>query len=372
MKKKLFICITKSVWGGAQKYVYDLATNLPKEKYNISVLLGENGELKKRLDNSGIKTILLENSQRDINIKKEFKLFLEIFRVFRKEKPDIIHLNSSKMGGVGAFAGRIAGVKKIIFTGHGWAFNEERNTFQKILIWKLHVLTILLSTKSIAVSKTTKKQIGWPWNRKMVVIRNGLEEINLKSKEEARKEIEKKISKEKLTNSIWIGTISELHRTKGLKYAIEAISKIKNVIFIIIGEGKERKNLEEISSKLGAKDKIFFLGRIETASQYLKAFDIFTLSSVTEALPYCLLEAGKASLPTIASGVGGIPEIIENEKTGILVPPRSPEEIRVAIENLIKHPEKMAYLSHNLKEKIDREFQTSDMIRKTIKIYDSV
>jgi hypothetical protein len=111
-KTKLFICITKSNWGGAQKYVFDLATNIPGSDYDITVLLGGNGDLAKNLEKAGIRVINLAHSQRDIDVGKEFNLFFELIKIFKKEKPDIIHLNSSKMGGVGALAGRICGIKK--------------------------------------------------------------------------------------------------------------------------------------------------------------------------------------------------------------------------------------------------------------------
>ncbi len=376
-KKKIFICITKSNWGGAQKYVFDLATNLPKDTFDVSVLLGGDGELKKRLDQAGIRTVMLKNSQRDINMFKVFLLGFSLIRIFLKEKPDIVHLNSSQMGGSGGLAARLAGVKKIIFTGHGWAFNEDRPGWQKILARFFHVLTIFLSHKTIAVSQITKDQIGAPWNKKMVVIRNGLREINFKGRDEARESLSIKILKNNPKsasvfekNPLWIGTISELHKSKGLKYAIEAISQIhENIIFLIISDGEEKKNLEDLIIKLGVSEKVFLTGRVEEGSTYLKAFDILTMTSITEALPYFLLEAGAASLPVIASKVGGIPEIIEDGKTGFLLAPRDPETIKKSLEELIKSPEKRKTLGNNLKEKVDKEFSIKEMIDKTIALY---
>ena len=375
--RKLFICITKSDWGGAQKYVFDIATNTPRDQFDTTVLLGENGDLKKRLEQAGVKTIILKNSQRDISIKKEFSLLFELIKIFRKEKPDIIHLNSSKIGGTGALAGRIAGIKKIIFTAHGWAFNEERNFLSKFLIKLLHIITITLCHDVISVSENTKKQIGKLFSKKLTVIKNGLRETELKDKDSAKNTLREKILEKNpkaisvlSKNPFWIGTVSELHTNKGLSYAIEAISKIKNnVIFVIIGEGEKRKELEELSIKLGIYNKIFLIGRLDSASSFLKAFDIFTLSSITEALPYVLLEAGHASLPVIATNVGGIPEIIENNKTGIVVSPKNPEEIKNAIECLIKNPEKSRFIGDSLKKKITTNFTQKMMLEKTFAIY---
>lgn len=376
-KTKIFICITKSNWGGAQKYVFDIAKSLPKYEFDVSVLLGGDGELKSKLDAAGIKTIMLRNSQRDIDVKKEFGLLSELIKIFKKEKPDVVHLNSSKMGFVGALAGRMAGIKRIIFTGHGWAFNEDRNFISKIFFRILHICTILLSHKSIAVSEITKRQIWWPFNKKMIVVRNGVREIDFKDKISAQESLSIKVLKKNPDyeaifnkNPLWIGTISELHKNKGLKYAIEAISKLKeHVIFMIIGEGEERKNLEDLIKKLKVSEKVFLLGRIENASSYLKAFGILTMTSITEALPYFLLEAGAGGLPVIASKVGGIPEIIDHEKTGILVPRKNSEKIKDTLEDLIKNTGRRKMLGDNLKEKIDREFTLQNMIDQTIKIY---
>ena len=169
--RKLFICITKSNWGGAQKYVFDIATNTPRDQFDTTVLLGGNGDLKNKLEEVGIKTLLLINSQRDIDTEKEFGLLFELTKIFLKEKPDIVHLNSSKMGFTGALAARIAGVKKIIFTAHGWAFNEDRNFISKCFLKIIHILTVILCHEVISVSEITKKQIGKIFNKKITVIK---------------------------------------------------------------------------------------------------------------------------------------------------------------------------------------------------------
>jgi len=376
-KKKLFICITKSNWGGAQKYVFDIATNTPRDQFDTTVLLGGSGDLKNKLEEFGVKTLLLKNSQRDIDAKKEFGLLFELIKIFKKEKPDIVHLNSSKMGFVGALAGRIAGIKKIVFTCHGWAFNENRSFLSKWFFRIFHNLTIMLADETIAVSEITKNQIKKPFRKKIVVVRNGLREMEFKDKDTAQKFISEKIiqtnskaSKILAEKPTWIGTLSELHTTKGLNYAIEAISKIKNnVIFVIMGEGEKRKELEEQTVKLGVGNRVFLIGYVNGASTYLKAFDIITLSSITEGLPYVLLESGYAARPIVASNVGGIPEIIENNKTGILVSPRNSEEIKNSIEYLIKNPSKSKGLGDALKRKISQDFTQKVMLEKTFALY---
>ncbi len=374
--KKVFICITKSNWGGAQKYVFDISRELIKRKdINLSVFLGGNGDLKTKLEEIGVKTINI-NSERDISIFKDIKTFFELFKLFKKERPDIVHLNSSKIGFLGALAGRMCGIKKIIFTAHGWVFNEDRNFIEKKFFYLLQKSTVLLSHKTIAVSDIVRKQIKVD-KKKILVINNGIQDIDLLSKDLARESLLIKIfSKkpdviDKISNkTIWIGTISELHKNKGLEYIIEAVSKLKeNIILVIIGEGEERKKLEENIVKYGASNKIFILGKIENASSFLRAFDLFTLTSITEALPYVLLEAGKARVPVIASDVGGIPEIIENEKTGLLTKPKNVEDIKDKILNIIRTPQKANILATNLNKKINKDFKTENMVKSTFEVF---
>lgn len=390
-KKKVLYCITKSNWGGAQRYVYDLATNLPKDKYETAVVLGGDGRLKERLGAFGIRTIPVNSLQRDVGIIKDISSLFELIKIFRKEKPDIIHLNSSKMGGIGGLAGRIARIRKIIFTAHGWAYNEERSFPQKIAITILHFITVAFSHLTIAVSEKAKSQFksGGLIKNKVIVIHNGIGKIEFMDKERARQEFvevrlpqTEKVKGKIKSEPLWIGTISELHKNKGLKYAIEAISRLikneninishRNIIFVIMGEGEERKNLEEIIRNNNLEYSVFLVGNIENAFSYLKALDIFTLTSITEALPYAILEAGKAEVPILASNVGGISEIIDDMKSGILLQPKKPKEISDAIEYLINHSDKKEIFSKLLKEKIDKEFSLEEMVSETVKEYDSI
>ncbi len=387
-KKKILYCITKSNWGGAQRYVYDLATGISREKYEVAVVLGGNGKLKEKLEMAGIRTIPISALQRDVGIIKDISSFFELIKIFKKEKPDIIHLNSSKMGGLGSLAGRIAKVKKIIFTVHGWAYNEERSFPQKFAIAILHFITVALSHLVIVISEKSKDQFrsAGLMKKKMLVIHNGIGEVEFMEKKKARLEFEnarlpqtEKVKEKIKSEPFWIGTISELHKNKGLSYAIEAIGRLiknenlntnhRNIIFTIMGEGEERKNLEEIVQKNELGNSVFLLGNVEKASSYLKALDIFTLTSTTENLPYTILEAGKAEVPIITSNVGGISEIIDDMKSGILLQPKKPKEISDAIEYLINYPDKKETFSILLKEKIDKEFSLDKMISETIKLY---
>ena len=173
-----------------------------------------------------------------------------------------------------------------------------------------------------------------------------------------------------MPTEIMIGTISELHKNKGLDFLVSACAELPDEVSVyIMGDGEEKEKLSKQIEKLGLQKKVFLLGRIENAKKYLKAFDIFTLTSRTEALPYVLLEAGEAGCVVVASRIGGVPEIVDNEKSGILVEAGNVAEISKSLKNLMLEPQKCASLGQALKQKVEREFSLEKMISETEKFY---
>lgn len=369
-KKKVLYVITKGNFGGAQRYVYDLATHIPKREFEPVVVFGEGGVLGEKLDEAGIRTIHIKSLKRNIGFFSDIAAFFAIWSVIRKERPDVLHLNSSKAGILGTIAGRLSGTTHIIFTTHGWAFNEERSWFMKLVLLKIYWWIIILSHKTIAVSKRTADQISHlPFlKKKITVIYNGIEMFPLASQSEARA-----ILAPGAVERIWIGTIAELHPSKGLDYLIQAFAplpkKYANVALVIVGSGEERKSLVARVDKLGMHDKVIFAGFKKDARTYLSAFDIFTLTSRTEAFPYAPLEAGMAHLPVVASWAGGIPEIIEHTVSGMLVDPTQTEQLTNTLDDLIAQKDLRIRLGEALYKKVSQEFTLTKMIQETLKLY---
>lgn len=356
---KILYGITKSNFGGAQRYVFDLVTAMKKRGHDVAVLCGGQGPLVERLTKEKIKIIPLDRLERDISIVKEFLSFFRILKILKEERPDVFHINSSKIGGLGTFAGRLVGIKKIIFTAHGWTFNEPRPVWQKAIIKFFVWLTIFFSHKTICVSEKTKQDVEkWPFiKNKLVVIHNGILRFNLAER------------KDKIFT---VGTIAELHRIKGLDILLTAWSKFtKNhkARLIIIGEGEERQNLENMAKNMGASDSVIFKGFVDNAPSLLSGFDIFCLPSRSEAMPYALLEAGLAGLSVIATPVGGIPEIIESGINGVLVPVEDSETLFSTLILLAEDQDLRKRLGTNLKLSVQENFSFERMIENTLNLY---
>jgi glycosyltransferase involved in cell wall biosynthesis len=375
MKKVLFV-ITKSYFGGAQRYVFDLATALKKEGYDVAVILGGHGVLKEKLGAENIRTISIPSLQRDVNPIKDVRTFFALLSVIRTEKPDVLHVNSAKAGGLGALAGRILRVPRVIFTMHGFAFNENRGWVSKKLIATFTWLTVILSDRSIAVSDTLATFVPRLLQKKIAVIKNGVRPIDFKSREDARAFLFEKcagLSARNTADTFWIVTIAELHPIKGLPYAIEAINILRkshpNICYVVMSGGEMQEALEAQTRSLKLEGTVLLSGFVTDAAEYLTAFDAFLLPSLSEGLGYVLLEAGLAHLPIVATNVGGIPEVITDGESGILVPPKSPEKIADALKRYMENPKiRHAHVAKQA-ESMERHFSFNEMVEKTIVLY---
>ena len=361
--------ITKSNWGGAQRYVYDLACAAKERGMKVCVAAGGTGELLTRSTASGLKTVSIQAFTRDVSLAQDMRALRELYVLFKKERPLVVHVNSSKAG-IPALAARFAGVPTIIFTVHGWAWNESRPLYQKIAMVGVYWLTFVLSHKVILVSKAARRQARFfPFVQKKVsVIYNGIPLVQLFSREEARAHLVPTSKR-----AFWIGTIGELHPIKGHSILIEAyehvVPDVVDSTLLIIGEGQERSALERLMRIEGVSGSTHLLGHVMDAQRYLKAFDIFVLPSRSEGFPYVLLEAGRAGVSVVATNVGGIPEVITDDTTGVLVSYGDRVALTQALTSLALDTTRRERLGKALQEHIQKDFSITQMVEKTFSLY---
>jgi len=302
--KKVLYIITKSNWGGAQRYVFDHATAAKAAGFDVVVAYGGEGLLSKKLKEAGISTLQIPALARDIGFA-DFDAYTSISAIIGKIKPDIVHLNSSKAGGLGALAGRMHGVPKILFTSHGWAFREQRPVAVKAALWLASWLTALLSHKVIAVSDSELEAAKhMPFiGRKTVRIYNG---INLAMPFGDGAVIRKAFP----PNARITGTVGELTKNKNQISLVEKARNDSNMYVAIVGEGELKETLEQKIKEYGLENRVKLFGFLP-AADVLKGFDVFVLPSIKEGLAYVILEARAAKLPIEADRVGGVGEALD-------------------------------------------------------------
>jgi len=371
---KVLLVITKGTWGGATKYVYDMARSLHESGIEVAVAYGPKGELTTKLEELSIPQYNIDGLTRDLGFFRELKAYKGILSIIDEFEPDIVHVNSSK-GGISALAAKLRG-KKVIFTVHGWAFNERRNSIFKFIFKVAYFFTIFFSDKTILVSEALKKPIQkWPFAKKLSVIPNGVRPLKPLNKTSARKELAVlDPTLEEYLQKTWIITVAELHDSKGIDTMLSALTVLREEgaelpHYVVLGEGDERWRLEKLIASYDIGEYVHLVGFVQNASLYMKAGDIFVLPSRTEALGYVLIEAGMAGVPVVASRVGGIPEIIEHNKNGLLVPPGSGAVFAVAILNFLKDKKKQKELAKALQEHVVEKYSLEVMFSKTKDLY---
>lgn len=367
-RKKVLYLITKATFGGAQRYVYDLASNLPHNEYEAGVAYGVRGRLVDMIETKGIPVMEIPSLNRNISLVSDIKSYFEIRDAIRAATPDILHVNSSKAAALGALAGRLNGVKTIVFTAHGWPFKESRDIFSQTLLYLVSWLTGLLSTHVIVVSRTDE-QIGMrmPWVRKKIVhIPLGRDILNLAAPQEGFKEMFGNLPTPPISQkTVRIVSIAELTKNKGLRYGVEAIAELTqrglDCVYVIASDGEEHDRIATLARELGVSDRVFLSGFIPDAARYLSGFDVYLLPSIKEGMPYVLIEASLAGLQIVATDVID-QEFADALGRTTLVPSRNSLALADAIEGV-------ASLTRN-SVATENRFPLPDMISKTLELYE--
>lgn len=374
-RKKLLFLITKSNWGGAQRYVYEMATAM-RDEYEVAVGCGGNGTMREKLEAAGIPVYEVVGWQRNVNPLKELRSWRSLYLLLRQEKPDILHLNSSKAGLSGAFIGRLAGVKNIIFTIHGWPFLEPRPWWWRALTWLGMYATALLVHTLIPISNYDVAHAHMPFVRRKYanVVYNAVPPIDFLPAGEARRHLVG-VDTTETHPEPWLITVAELHSKKNIGGAIAAVATHNRthpdspIFYLIIGDGILRAQLQTQIEKEKMTDQIILLGHVTDARLYLKAADMFLLPSFQEGLPYALLEAGAAGLPTIASNVCGIPEVIQDNINGLLFDPSNTNTLVEALARLAAGNEQRTKLGDAFLTEIETRYTLHEMVQKTKRAY---
>lgn len=367
---KILYIVTLSDRGGAQRYVADLATNLPRDHYQVAVAAGGNGPLFAQLSDRGITTYQLKRLVRAINPIKDYAAYVELKNLVRRVNPDVVHLNSSKAGVIGSIAAAHAGVPKIVYTVHGFAFNEAVAAWKKWLYWLAEKYFVRYKHALIFISefdRRTSASLGLPNQKQLVTIHNGVNPPALLQRPPARQALGLPADK------VIIGSIANFYPTKDLVTMVRAVGIISqqqpDIHFALIGDGIERHALEAEIKRLELVDRVTLCGQHPQPGRYLSAFDVYVCSSVKEGFPFSILEAMAAGLPVVSTNVGGIPEMITNGGTGVLVEPKNPPALADAITSLLSDKNRADRLGRQAQQEVREKFSLERMVKETEKVY---
>jgi glycosyltransferase involved in cell wall biosynthesis len=346
--------ITLAEVGGAQTYVGSLLPALT-ERYDVTVAAWGSGPLPGVAREAGARYVPLEHVRRPLSWRDALGL-VELVRLMRRERPALVHLNSSKMAVLGTVAAAIARVPVRVFTVHGWAFNAEPGAARLVYTW-LHRLLRPLTTAIVCVSET-ELESGLAQRTctrdRAVVIHNGVETLPPRP---ARHGDEPPL----------LLSVTRLKAPKDGRTLARALRRLEPGSYraAIVGDGPDR---EAVAAELG--DAGALLGERDDVAERLAQADVFVLSSRSEGLPLAILEAMAAGLPVVATAVGGIPELVADGETGLLVPPGDADALAGALRRLVADPGLRRRLGEAARARVEERFSLTAMRRAHLALYE--
>jgi glycosyltransferase involved in cell wall biosynthesis len=311
MLKIIYVMTRSDVVGGAGVHLLDLARGVQDAGHDVLILVGGSGVFFNLAIAQGFNCISLKHMTREIHPLKDIFSFIELRRVVREYSPDIVHLHSSKAGLIGRIVSRNLNIPSV-FTVHGWAFTEGVSKKRRFIFTMIERFMTYLSDKIITVSDYDKKlalKLKVGCSNLITTIHNGIHDVDC-SVEPTDSE-----------NNVKLIMVARFDEPKNHYLLLQTLSSIKNLPWEIefVGDGPSFKNIQALVKKLEIDRKVIFSGACKDVVDRLNKADIFLLISNWEGLPLTIIEAMRASLPVIASNVGGIPELIDSDETGLLV-----------------------------------------------------
>ena len=364
--------ITKLELGGAQKQLLSLIRHLNKEKFRPFLFVAKEGLLIPEA--YSIPALTIKKSrylERPINPFLDLLALVELCSFIKKNKIELVHTHSSKAGILGRLAARLAGVKNIVHTVHGWSFNDCQDGLRRRLFVWLERLACGVDARLITVSyydrdKGLANRIGQL--SQYTLIRYGIDRENLSAEEGALRGDLGISSSDKVV--VMVACLKPQKNPEDfLRLATLVLRDTPQAKFFLVGDGVLRRSLLRSIERLGLKDKVILLGWREDIPQLLSIADIFVLTSLWEGLPVSVLEALASARPVVATDTGGIREVVTERKNGFLVGRRDMERMSEAVNLLLNNDSLRTTMGKEAKESLGREFSVENATESTERFY---
>ncbi|MFA5270407.1 MAG: glycosyltransferase [Patescibacteria group bacterium] len=366
-KISIFYVIADSSLTGAPRHLLSLVDNLPDKDFTLSVILPQ-GPLADELKKKKIPTFLVPMRERsDIDAVRAIQ------KLLRKYDPHIMHAHGQRAGLLARLA--VKGLPiKVIYTEH--TRTPQFHLTNPVLDWA-HVRAMRTldagTHMNIAVSKAVanfliNSKVTRP--AKVQVIYNGIEQFEPKHIDKQTLDIINQHGLRK--QDVIIGTIGSLNAQKDTATLIKSmervLKKIPKAKLVLVGSGPLRQKLEQLAKRLKIEQQVIFTGSLSGVSGILQLFTVFVLPSKSEAFGISILEAMRAGVPMIATKVGGIPEVVVNNKNGLLVDPGNPKQLSATIMKLLNDKKLQNKLIAGGRETV-RNFGVVRMVQTTGGLY---
>ena len=371
--------IVEAFSGGVNTYLRMVLPRLAAEGFNITLICSFNRSCPHRrqtiseLKKSGVKIYVVPMT-REINLVKDIRSLVMLYKLLSQRKYDIIHTHCSKAGALGRIAACLTGIKFVCHTPHCFAYIRCDDKLRRLLYLYLERLLGLITTRLIAVSKSeftaaVNSYVIAP--SKCMVVHNALEvKPKLKKNRDVVNNLLKENPHEIIDNKLIIVTVCSLVNYKGIFQFLQAarLSSHPHALFLIAGDGEQKNSVNDFIVQCNLQHKVKLLGHVKNIESVYAVADVVVLCSKGEGQPYSLLEAMRAQKPIVATRVPGNCDLVIPHQTGCLVELK-PENIARAIDSLLKNPSRRRRFGENAYKYFRKYHVLKTQIRKLSKIY---
>lgn len=380
-KLRVLHIITRMTRGGAQENTRATVLELRKKGYEVTLMTGpswgEEGEILSQALEEGLEVVILPELVREVRPWKDLVSLAKLSLWLAKNRYDIIHTHSSKAGFLGRLAARFQGIPVVVHTPHGHVFHSYFPPWKERLFLSLERWAANWADRLIAVTERGREEhleAGEGTRRKWIVIPSGVNEERF---QKPLSQNEKILNRFKITsNKKIIGFVGRLAPVKGAQYFIEALPQIFKTVpdthSFVVGDGEEKSRLQKRVEELGLNGGVTFVGHQDEIPEWMSLFDVLIVPSLNEGMGRVIAEAGLLSKAVVGSRVGGIPDLIEDGKTGLLVEPRNSSEIARAVTRLLADPALRERLGKGLRAKVLQGFTEDQMVEEIHHLYQEV
>ena len=292
---------------------------------------------------------------------------------------DIVHAHGFKAGFVGRLGVRLGGARTFVLTAHNHVLFRDGTPASTKSRYRLVERSLRgLVTRYIAVSDSIRRELvegyGLPTD-KITTVHNGVDPAPFLAPQDrgaARAAFGLPAG-----DTVVVGLAARFSAQKGLRHLVDAVPLLRaelrangrEVVVVIGGSGPLGSALREQAVAAEASGSLRWPGHIDDIPAFLSALDVYVSPAETEALGMALIEAALAGVPTVATNVGGVPEVVVDGQTGLLVAPGDPAALAGAVAELVRNPDRAGALAVAARERCLREFAPERMIERTLVVY---
>lgn len=329
-KLKVIQVIARLNIGGPAIHTVLLAQRLDPERFETKLVTGlegpAEGSMRDWAVSQGVMPVVIPELGREIQPLADQKVLLKLYRLFRQEKPDVVHTHTAKAGFVGRLAARLAGVPVVVHTFHGHVFHGYFSPAKTRLFIGIEQVMARLSDRIITISPLQCQEIiqfGIASPEKIVIIPLGFDLDEFFECDRLRGRLRREFGLGEAVKLV--GIVARLTGIKNHRLFLEAAAQVRRrdpgVHFVVVGDGELRLELEQQAAGLGVASSVHFVGWRDDLPAVYADLDVVALTSHNEGTPTTLIEAQAAACPVVATAVGGVADIVGNGRTGYLVPP---------------------------------------------------